>query len=137
MPTAVPTLMLLVSIGVSQAPARAFRWWLDVSVQRELALTDKQVADIQKEFGRTLQHRRKLRRKLDAANAELSRAFDRGDLTDAAAEALVSRVEDLRRQRNVARTRLLLALYLLLTPEQRARLPGVVKRAAIETPAPC
>jgi len=137
MPVALWSLMLLASCGVSQGPVRGFRWWLDPGVQRELALTDKQVADIETEFGRTLNHRRLLRRKFDAANAELSRAFDRGDLSDGAAEALVSRVEDLRRQRNVARTRLLLALYFLMTPEQRARFPGVVERAAIETPAPC
>ena len=137
MSIALSTLMLLVSVGVSQAPARGYRWWLDASVQRELALTDKQAADIQTEFDRTLEHRRLLRRKFDAADAELSRAFARGDLSDAAAEKLVNRVENLRRQRNVARTRLLVALYFLLTPEQRARFRRVVERGAVGIPAPC
>ena len=85
MPVALWSLMLLASCGVSQGPVRGFRWWLDPGVQRELALTDRQVADIETEFGRTLNHRRLLRRQLDAANAELSRAFDHGDLSDAAA----------------------------------------------------
>jgi Spy/CpxP family protein refolding chaperone len=128
---AVSTLILLVSLGGFQGGVRGFRWWLDPNVQRELALTDNQVTGIEMEFGRTLEHRRRLRQKFDIAEAELARAFVRGNLSDKAAEALVTRVEDLRRQRNVARMRLLVALYFLLTPEQRVRLPRVVDRARI------
>jgi len=96
-------------------------------VQRELALTARQVMDISTEFDGTLERRRLLRREFDAANAELMRAFARGDLSDASAEALVVRVEDLRRRRNVARMRLLVTIYFVLTPEQRAKFPKVVK----------
>ena len=124
------------SLGFSQVPVRGFRWWSDPNVQRELALTGKQVTDIEAEFGRTLEHRRLLRRKYDAANAELTRAFAHGDLSDAAAEAVVTRVEDLRRQRNVARMRLLVTLYFLLTPQQRKKLSGVVERTVFGIPAP-
>jgi Spy/CpxP family protein refolding chaperone len=84
-----------------------------------------------------LEHRRLLRQKFDVADAELARAFARGDLSDEAAEALVTRVEDLRRQRNVARLRLLVALYFLLTPEQRERLRQVVDKASIGIATSC
>jgi hypothetical protein len=40
------------------------------------------------------------------ASAELTRALDQGDLPDDAAEALVGRVEEIRRRRNIARMRL-------------------------------
>ena len=137
MPIALSMLILLASLGVSQGTVRGFRWWLDPVVRRELALTDAQVADIETAFGRSLEYRRLLRRKFEAANAELTRAFATGDLSDAAAETLVSRVEDLRRLRNIARVQLLVVMYFRLTPEQRARLPGVVKRTVLGTPAPC
>jgi Spy/CpxP family protein refolding chaperone len=137
MSIAVSMLMLLVSLGVSQGTVRSFRWWLDPNVQRQLALTRKQVTDIEAEFGRTLEYRQLLRRKLDAANAELTRALAHGGLSDEAAEALVNRVEDLRRQRNVARLRLLVAMYFALTPQQRARLPDILERTILGIPAPC
>jgi Spy/CpxP family protein refolding chaperone len=101
---------------------------LDSGIRRELALTARQVAAIDAEYSRTLEHRQLLRRAFDAADAELTRALARGDLSDATAEALISRVEDLRRQRNVARMHLLVAMYFLLTPDQRAQLRGVVER---------
>jgi Spy/CpxP family protein refolding chaperone len=132
-----PTVILLVSLGGSQGNVRGFRWWLDIDVQHDLGLTGRQVAEIEREFGRTLERRRRLREEFDVANAALARAFVRGDLSDEAAEALITRVEDLRRQRNVARMRLLVTLYFLLTPEQRARLSRVVERTRIGIPAPC
>jgi Spy/CpxP family protein refolding chaperone len=137
MTLAVSALILVMSLGGSQSSVRGFRWWLDPDVQHDLALTDNQVASIEKEFGRRLEHRRLLRQKFDAANAELARAFARGDLSDEAAEILVTRVEDLRRQRSVARMRLLVALYFLLTPEQRARFPRVLEKARVGMSAPC
>jgi Spy/CpxP family protein refolding chaperone len=130
-------LLLVLSLGVSQASARGSRWWLDADVQRDLALTFTQVAALEAEYDRTLQHRRLLRREFDAANAELTRALASGDFSDAAAEALVTRVEDLRRRRNVARLRLLVAMYFLLTPGQRALLPRVAERATLRIPARC
>jgi Spy/CpxP family protein refolding chaperone len=130
-------LIVTLSVGVSQTPARNFRWWLDADVQRELALTGAQVAALQVEYDRTLERRRRLRRALDMASAELTHALDRGDLSDDAAEALVGRVEEIRRRRNTARMRLLVAMYFLLTRDQRARLPAILERRNVAEPAPC
>ena len=120
--------LLMVTFVELQGGPRGFRWWLDPDVRCELALTARQAAAIDAEYGRTLEQRRRLRRAFDAANAELTQALARGDLPDAAAERLVSRVEDLRRQRNVARRHLLVAMYFLLTPTQRAQLRDVMDR---------
>jgi len=136
MTLAVSTFLVVASLIAPQATLRGFRWWLDPDIQQDLALTVHQVAEIEREFGRSLEHRRLLRQKFDAADAELARAFARGDLSDEAAEALVTRVEDFRRQRNVARMRLLVTLYFLLTPEQRVKFRRVVDDR-IGPRAPC
>ena len=130
-------LILLVGVGAAQSPVRSFRWWLDAVVQRDLALTATQVAALQVEYDRTLESRRRLRRALDEASSELTRALERGDLSDDAADALIGRVEEIRRQRNVARMRLLVTMYFLLTPNQRAKLPSILKRSPSGFPAPC
>ena len=130
-------LILLVGVGGAQGPVRSFRWWLDTPVQRDLALTATQVAALQVEYDRTLERRRRLRRALDEASAELTRALARGDLSDDAADALIGRVERIRRQRNVARLRLLVTMYFLLTPNQRAKLPSILERSTGGCPALC
>ena len=130
-------LIVAVSLASNQGPLRSFRWWLDTGVQRELALTRAQVAALQVEYDRTLDRRRRLRRALDEASAELTRALNRGDLSDDAAVALIDRVEEIRRRRNVARMRLLVAMYFRLTPKQRARLPGILERTNISVSPPC
>lgn len=132
-----PIFVLIVSAAASPGPLRECRWWLDSYVQSELSLADNQVAAIEAEYRRTLTQRRLVRRTFEAAQAELARALARDDLTDTAGERLVSRVEDLRRQRNVGRTRLLVALYFLLRPEQRARFPRLVEGGIIKIPPRC
>jgi Spy/CpxP family protein refolding chaperone len=129
-------LVLVLSLGASQGAPRSFRWWLDPCVQRDLGLTGKQVDILDAEYNRTVEHRRLLGREFDAASRELTRALARGDLPDDAAKGIVVRVEDLRRQRNVARRQLLVKMYFLLTPDQRANFSRVVRRAAIDAP-PC
>ena len=137
MQLALSLVIVAMSFGATQAPVRNSRWWLDASMQRELALTSAQVAALQAEYSRTLDRRRRLRRALDEASAELARALERGDLSDDAAAALISRVEDIRRQRNVARARLLVAMYFLLTPPQRTRLRIIRERTSVAASPPC
>ena len=123
-------LVMMLGLGAAQGTAKGFRWWLDPQVQQDLGLTREQVSALDGEYARTLAHRQHLRREFDAADAELARAFVRGDLPDEVAQVLVDRVEDLRRRRNVARLRLLVSMYFLLTREQRARFPSLVALAS-------
>jgi len=136
-PFGLSLVILAVSVGATQAPVRNPRWWLDAGLQRELALTDAQVSALQVEYSRTLDRRRRLRRALDEASSELTRALQRGDVSDDAAAVLIGRVEDIRRERNIARTRLLVAMYFLLTPQQRAKLRRIRDRSGGVAPSPC
>lgn len=117
--------VLITLVAVAPAHAQGFRWWRDVGVQEKLRLSDIQVTALEQEYNRTLEERRALRRQVDAADAEVHAALAQGDITDAAMSMLVDRAEDLRVQRNVARTMLLVRLYHLLTPEQRTSLTSL------------
>jgi Spy/CpxP family protein refolding chaperone len=119
------SLVLLLDV----APARpAFFWWRDAEVRLELQLTGEQVAEIERVYRSSLQERRRLRRAFDRADLELARAFVRGDVTDAEALTLIGRVEELRARRNLARTRMLIRMYQLLTPDERTRLAAIRRR---------
>jgi len=130
-------LMLTLSPPASPAAAGKCRWWQEPGVQHALGLTKSQVVAIEAEYSRTLHHRRLLRQKFEAAHAEFTRALERDDRSDAAIEAMVGRLEDLRRRRNVARMQLLLALYFRLTPEQRVRLPSLAQGELLKVPVRC
>ena len=129
--------MLVLSLAARPAAAGKCRWWLEPGVQRALALRSSQVAAIETEYSRTLNHRRLLRQELEAAHAEFTRALEHDDGSDAALEAMVSRVENLRQRRNVARTQLLVAFYFLLTPEQRVAFPSVLRGDLLKIPLRC
>ena len=128
---------LVLSLAARPAAAGKCRWWLEPGVQRALALTSSQVAAIEAEYSRTLNHRRLLRQQLEVAHAEFTRALEHDDGSDAAMEAMVSRVETLRQRRNVARTPLLVAFYFLLTPEQRVAFPNLVRADLLTIPLRC
>jgi Spy/CpxP family protein refolding chaperone len=129
--------MLMLTLAARPAAAGQCRWWVEPRVQGALTLTKSQVAAIEAEHSRTLNHRRLLREEFEAAHAELTRALERDDGSDAAIEAMVSRVEVLRQRRNVARTQLLVAMYFLLTPEQRIALPSLVRGDLLKVPLRC
>jgi Spy/CpxP family protein refolding chaperone len=129
--------MLVLMLATPPAAAGTCRWWLEPAVQGALALRDDQVTAIGEEYNRTLTHRRLLRQEFETAHAEFTRALRRNDSSDAALEAMVSRVEARRQRRNVARTELLVALYFLLTPKQRVAFRELVQRGRPDVPARC
>jgi Spy/CpxP family protein refolding chaperone len=107
---------LLVASVVAPVAAQT-PWWRTERVQRALALSPQQVDAIEAVFRTNLAERRARWRALERAEGELQGAIDRGDETTAV--ALISTVEDLRRTINVARTRMLLEMLELLSPQQR------------------
>jgi len=118
-------LVILALFGQAALMAQRRAWWRDPDVQRRLSLTASQVTEIDLRFRETLDERRKNRVEADKADAELTEALARGDLSDGDAEALAGRVAQLQAARNISRTRVLLKMYRVLTPEQRAQLaPG-------------
>jgi Spy/CpxP family protein refolding chaperone len=133
----VSLLALVLALAASPAAAQVFRWWLDTGIQRALTLAPTQVDALDREFSRTLPTRRALRREFDQASDAFREALSRGDLSDEAGLALITRVEELRRRRNAARSRMLLKMYWLLTPAQRLQLPRLVPAdSVLRQPAP-
>jgi Spy/CpxP family protein refolding chaperone len=100
-------------------------WWRDPDVQRQLDLTSAQIEEIDARFRETLDERRRMRADADKADADLADALTRGDLSDADAEALASRVARAQAVRNEARTRVLLRMYKVLSPQQRTQLTSL------------
>jgi Spy/CpxP family protein refolding chaperone len=118
---------LLVLACCAQATLLAQRqaWWRDPDTQNHLHLTSSQVEEIDRRFRATLDERRTNRELADKADAELADALARGDLSDEAAADLAERVAPAQAPRQLARTRVLLTIYRVLTPEQRAQLDDI------------
>jgi Spy/CpxP family protein refolding chaperone len=95
------------------------RWWLNPAVQHDLELTMAQVQALQRTFEQRLPERLALRRELDRLDSELQRLLERGDDDEEVVERFSARVEQVRAQRNVRRTLILLEMYRILTPAQR------------------
>ena len=95
------------------------RWWLNPAVQHDLDLTRAQVQALQRIFERGFAERLALRRELDRMDSQLQRLLERGDEDDGVVERFSARVEQVRAQRNVRRTLILLEMYRILTPAQR------------------
>ena len=101
-------------------PARN-RWWRDPAVQRELALDAAQIQALDTIFQRDLPARRALYRRIEQLDAELRQIIERGEADDGTVIRLSERVETLRRERNIRRSLMLLAMRKALTPSQRAK----------------
>lgn len=117
---AVLAVVLMLAAQAAPGAPEPFRWWLSPLVKAEIHLTDEQSRAIDDIVVTTLPNRRVLRGKLDALQAELDRALADATVSDAVATDLITRVEQARARRNVARSMMLVRIRRLLTPAQRA-----------------
>lgn len=101
------------------AQSAPLKWWLSPDIQAQLHLTAAQVRTIDAIFESNLSERRLLRQRLDRLEAELRVLLDSATVNDAAATALIERVETARARRNVARTVMLYRIRQVLAPQQR------------------
>jgi len=117
--------MMLAAVGLDAATCAAARvkWWRSDAAIAQLVLSSEQIDGIERIFEQTRSERLRLQNALDRAESELSRAIERDDYP--AAEALVPRVEAARAAHNIARTRMLITMYRLLTTDQRAKLEAL------------
>jgi Spy/CpxP family protein refolding chaperone len=125
MGNAVRAILVLLAVAPSNVGAQTLAWWQRPDMQLRLRLTRHQVAALDEEFTRTLSERQRLRQELDAADRQVAAALEDGTLPDAVMIALITRAEQLRARRNVARATLVFRLYRVLTPDQRAALHGI------------
>lgn len=97
-------------------------WWRQPVVQRKLSLTTRQISAIEAIHASTLEERQALSRSLDHADRAVAAALADYSLTEVQALELVSKAEELRKRRNVARAMLLVRISRILTADQRQRL---------------
>jgi Spy/CpxP family protein refolding chaperone len=97
-----------------------WKWWL--YDRAELAITDRQSADIDRIFEETIPGQRAKREELERLEAALAVVVkeNRADVGTVAQK--VDRIESVRAELNKTRTVMLYRINLLLTPEQRAKL---------------
>jgi Spy/CpxP family protein refolding chaperone len=112
---------LLVALSGSVAAGPEAGWWLDRGVQRELGLSTAQVAALDREFRRDLPARQARHRRLERLEAEFRTSLTDARLDETSAVSLIERIEQLRKERNVARALMLIRMYRLLNPSQRTQ----------------
>ena len=116
--------LALLAVLVVLTPATILgqgKWWQSERYQRELQLTAEQIGRIEEVFQSSLPELRQQKHELDRLETQLSRLIDTSADEDAVmAEA--DRVEKVRAGLSKCRTRMLVRIRRVLTPEQRAKL---------------
>jgi Spy/CpxP family protein refolding chaperone len=114
-------LWLMLPAVAAQPPSRVTgRWWHDPAIERDLELTAAQARRLDAIFESDLPARIALHQKIRRMDAELLRI-----IRDEDEERVLRFVDDLqvlRRKQNVRRALMLVEMYKVLTPPQRARL---------------
>jgi Spy/CpxP family protein refolding chaperone len=110
----------LIAIASETVRADTLQWWNDGGVQRRLHLTVAQVASIDEAFRRSVPARRRLRLHLEGLEGRLASVMEQGTADERTVLGLIDAVEQARARRNVARSLVLLRIYSILTPRQRA-----------------
>jgi Spy/CpxP family protein refolding chaperone len=115
--------LIVVAARPAQAQAGAHqKWWLSSEIRSDLALSSRQVQQLDAIYQESLPARRRIRQELTALHDRLTQLIDEGRLDDAAARPVVEHVFAVEKRRNVARTLMLVRMYRVLSPDQRARL---------------
>jgi Spy/CpxP family protein refolding chaperone len=96
------------------------QWWNDGGVQQRLHLTAIQVAAIDEAFRQSVPARRLFRLHLEDLEGRLASVMEQSTADEMTVLGLIDAVEQARARRNVARSLMLLRIYSILTPRQRA-----------------
>ena len=114
--------LLALAVALLPAPALAQgKWWQSERFQRELQLTQDQIARIEEAFQSAIPELRRQKKELDRLEDQLSRLIDTS-ADEAAVMREADRVEAVRSELSKARTRMLLRMRRVLTDEQRTKL---------------
>lgn len=102
-------------------------WWRSPSVQSTISLTADQVARLEAIHRDTLPARRRLRDRLTELQRRLDRVLAEGRYDGEHGRLLIGQVFEAEKQRNIARTLMLLRMYRVLTPDQRVKLASRIR----------
>lgn len=114
-------LVLLLCLAPRAASAQGFKWWQSEKFQHELQLTPEQITRIEETFQSSLPAFREQKQLLDRLEADLSKLID-ASADEAAVMEQADRVEEVRSALAKARTRMLVRIRKVLTPDQRVKL---------------
>lgn len=119
-------LLLLAGLAASVEAGQPERpkWWLSAQMRAELGLTDEQSQQIEDVFQSVLPRMRAEKEALDREDAVLSRLMVDGADERAIGHA-IDRVEAARSAAGKTRTWMLVRMYRVLSPEQRAKVQAM------------
>lgn len=112
---------LLLSLAAPPALAQGFKWWQSERFQRELQLSQDQIARIEEVFQAYLPDARAQKRTLDRLEDDLASLINTS-AEEAEVMQQADRVEAVRSELSKARTRMLVRIRKVLSTEQRTRL---------------
>lgn len=114
------------SRGDAREPRDRWKWWL--YDRAELAITDRQSAEIDKIFEATMPGQRAKREELERLEAALATMTSENKADVAAVQQQVDKVENLRAEMNKTRTVMLYRINLILNPEQRVKVKELIEK---------
>ena len=130
-------LCLLARTAAGQNTDQLGLWWLSPAIQSQIELTPPQAQRIDAIYRESLPERRRLRQQIVGLRRRLARLLATGTTSDVQAIPLIDRLCAVEKQRNVARTMMLVRMHRVLTAAQRLqlaewsdRLPGGAQRSA-------
>jgi Spy/CpxP family protein refolding chaperone len=119
--SAAAVLLAAVAPAYTQPPERP-PWWKVAAIRTAISLTSEQAERLDAIYRESLPTRRRLRQKLAAQEKRVAEVLLVGPFDDEQVRPLIDRLFALDKERNVARTLMLIRMYRQLTPVQRARL---------------
>jgi len=119
--SAAAVLLAAVAPAYTQPPERP-PWWKVAGIRTAVSLTSEQAERLDAIYRESLPTRRRLRQQLAAQEKRVAEVLLVGPFDDEQVRPLIERLFALDKERNVARTLMLIRMYRQLTPVQRARL---------------
>lgn len=103
-------------------------WWRDAALQKELALSARQVGKIDKIWDTNMQSIRVLWKEMEAVEAEFNRLIKENTAEERVIALQIDRVEALRSQINKSRHLMIYRIHQVLTPDQYRKLTEHLER---------
>ena len=114
--------------GGNQSQERRPHWWRDAAVQKELDMSERQIAKIEKIWTVNLPPIRELYKQFDVLEKETNRLIRENTADEKVLAAQLDRMELVRSQINKARSLMLYRMHQALTPEQYRKLSDINER---------
>ena len=116
------------SAAAAQTPDRKEPWWQSPEIRSQITLTSQQARRIETIYRESLPERRRLRQEATSLRNQVEGLLATGTMSDAQAVPLISRLYMVEKQRNIARTMMLVRMHWVLTPAQRHQLADLSVR---------